>query len=355
MKICFIFSNFHLSHLTAQPGMVFKLANKVAERGEKIYIISNDIKNRNFRRGGIHFFLFKGLGDLRTYFFNVPKIIKYLKDSKPSIIHVHGSLLVIYAWLINRLFGIPLVCSLCETLDAMNTFYRKLLVFCLTRVEKIFLSSDYIKDQLVRNGVPSHKVLVIRIGLDEKFLVEMQNFSPDTDILYFGDSSRERGFDIIFQLARKLPQLKFKILLRWEGRNCSKELEKMKRLPNVTILYYPYSESQEQIILKSKLVVLPYRWMAVRPPLTLVEAMALGKCVITSFMEGNEEIVKNEYNGLIVNFNKLDDVISKIIFLIENHQVRENIGQKAKETIRQMYSSEEYNKILRCYSNLLKR
>jgi len=355
MKICFIFSNFHLSHLTAQPGIVFKLAKKAAERGEKIYIISNDIKNKNIRKGGIYFFLFKGVGNLRTYFLNLPKIIKYLKDSKPSVIHVHGSLLIIYAWFINRLFGIPMVCYLCETLDIMNTFYRKLLVFCLTRVEKIFLSSEYIKDQLIRNGIPSYKTLVVRIGLNEKFLAEMESLSPDTDILYFGDSSRERGFDIIFQLAQKLPQLKFKILLRWEERNCSNELENMKKMPNVTILYYPYSESLEQIISRSKLVILPYRWMAVRPPLTLVESMALGKCVITSSMEGNEEIIRNEYNGLIVNFNKLEDVVSKITFLIENDQVREDLGQKARETIRQMYSSEEYHKILNYYSNLLKK
>lgn len=355
MKICFIFSNFHLSHLTAQPGIVFKLAKKAAERGEKIYIISNDIENKNFKKGGIYFFLFKGLGDFRTYFLNLPKIIKYLKDSKPDVIHIHGSLLIIYVWFINIFFGIPIVCSLCETLDTMSTFYRRLLVFCLTRVEKTFLSSEYIKNQLVRNNVSSHKTLVVRIGVDEKFLAEMENFSPDTDILYFGDSTAERGFDIIFQLARELPQLKFKILLRWEGRNCSKELEKMKKMSNVTILHHPYSESLEQIILKSKLVILPYRWIAVRPPLSLVESMALGKCVMTSSMEGNEEIVRNEYNGLIVNFNKLKDVVSKISFLIKDDQVRESLGQKAKKTIRQMYSSKEYHKILSYYSDLLKK
>jgi glycosyltransferase involved in cell wall biosynthesis len=129
----------------------------------------------------------------------------------------------------------------------------------------------------------------------------------------------------------------------------------MKKLSNVTIWHYPYLENLEEIILKSKLVALPFRWTAVRPPISLLEPMAGGKCVLTSSMEGNEEVIRNGYNGLIVNFNKLEDVVSKISFLIKNDQVREGLGQKAKKTIRQMYSLEEYNKILNYCSNLFKK
>jgi glycosyltransferase involved in cell wall biosynthesis len=356
MKICFIFSNFHLSHLTGQPGIVFKLAKRAAKKGKKVFIISNDeAENKEFKKEGIYFFLFKGLGDFKAYLLNLPRIIKYLKQIKPDIIHVHGGLLIIYVWFVNRIFRLPMTSSLCETLEAMCPFYRKLFAFCLNQGEKTFVSSEYIKNQLVKNGVSADKILVVRIGVDEKFLAKMENFSPDTDILYFGDSKRNRGFDLILRLAQKLPSLKFKVLLRWQGRDCDRELEKMKKLSNVTIWHYPYLENLEEIILKSKLVALPFRWTAVRPPISLLEPMALGKCVLTSSMEGNEEVIRNGYNGLIVNFNKLEDVVSKISFLIKNDQVREGLGQKAKKTIRQMYSLEEYNKILNYCSNLFKK
>jgi len=355
MRICYFFSNFYLFHLTGQPGIVFRLAKRAAERGEEVFIISNGLENKEFKKEGIDSLLFKGLGNLKTYFLNLPKIINYLRKIKPDIIHAHGGLLIIYTWFINRFLGIPMVCSMCETLDIMSAFYKKLLIFCLTRIEKTFVSSKYIKNQLIENGVSPNKILVARIGVNEKFLAETKHFRPDTDVLYFGDSRKRRGFDVIFRLAQKLPNLKFKILLRWEGKDCSYQLKQIKKLNNVVVWRYPYSESLSDMILKSKLVVLPFRWTGVRPPLSLLESMALGKCVVTSSMEGNEEVVRNENNGVIVNCNKLDDVAFKLSLLIKNDRARENLGQKARKIIKQMYSPEEYNKILNYYSNLFKK
>jgi len=354
MKICYIFSNFHLAHITGQPATIFKLARYAAKKEKKVYLISNTPHEVQSNEDGIKFFLIKGLGDFKTYFLNILKLIKYLRTVKPDIIHVHGYLLTIFVWILNRFFNTPLVCSVCEALDIVNIFYKKFIIFCLTYSELIFVTSEYIKRQLIKSGVPSGKIIVVRIGLDEKFLIERNGSLSDTDILYYGDSIVERGFDIIFHLAQRLPHLKFKILLRWEGENCSHELEQMKKMPNVIIRHYPYSESLEQLILKSKLVVLPYRWIGVRPPLSLVESMGLGKCVVTSTMDGNEELIKNWFNGIIANFDKLDDITSEISVLIKNDKQWEDIGRQAKMTIKQMYSSAEYDKILSEYSAVLK-
>jgi len=356
MKICYVFSNFHLLHITGQPGIVFKLVSQARKREEEVYLISNAPEQEQLYQGGINLFLIRGLGDFKTYFFNIFKIIKYLKTIKPDIIHVHGHLLIIFVWLINRFLNISLVCSTCETLDKkrVNAFYRRLITFCIIHSELTFVTSECIKSQLIKNKVSSDKIIIARVGLDEKFLKDSYSSMPDGDILYYGDSTKERGFDIIFRLAQKLPHLKFKILLRWKGKDCSWELEEMGKLSNVTICYYPYSENLEQIISKSKLVVLPYRWIGVRPPVSLLEPMALGKCVVTSTMEGNEELIKNWFNGLMINFDKLDGMVSGISVLIKDDKRRENIGQQAKRTIQRMYSLDEYDKILNEYNTIYK-
>ena len=347
MKIVYLFSNFHLARLTAQPKIGLELAQKARQKGEKIFVISNGLKTKAFKKNNIDFLIFSGPADLKTYFFNLFLIIKYLKKVKPDIIHVHGSLLIVYIWFVNCFLRIPLVCSLCETLDIMSAFQQKLLVFCLKQSKKVFVSCEYIKSQLIKKGLNADKIETARIGLDNNFLAKKNDFSFDADILYFGDSSEERGFDIICRLAKKLPRFRFKILLRWKQKNCLNQLKKMKNLKNVVVLNHPYKQSLKKMILKSKLVILPYRWMGVRPPLSLIESMALGKCVITSKMKGNEEIVKNEVNGFMFNFNQLKYVIAEIKKLIADNQAREAMGQKAKETIKQMYSSQEYNKILK--------
>lgn len=355
MKICYIFSNMHLSHLTGQPGMVLKLIKKMSNKGIRVYIISNDQqRERQFVEGCVEYYLIKGLGDLRSYVKNIIKIVGYIRRIKPDLLHVQGHLLIIFIWVINRFLRIPMVCSICETLDKriVNPFYRALIIYCLNRSAKACVSSEYVKSILTSNGVDQRKVILIRIGLDEKFLNNIEMNLPDTDVLYYGDCTRERGFDIIVGLAKRLPTLNFKVLLRWKSKDCDLELEEVKSLSNVVMLYYPYSEDLSRMLLKSKIIVLPYRWMAMRPPLSLIESLATGKCVVTSSLEGNEEIIKNNYNGMIIKFDDIDSVASKISLLTANVSRCRSLGEQAKKTIESMYSEEEYEKCFRIYTEI---
>lgn len=353
MKICFLFSNFYLVDITGQPAIIFKLAQK-ASQDQKAFVLSNGLENQILEKDGVKVFLFKGLGNLKSYLLNLPKIIQYLREIQPEILHVHGGLMVIYFWAINKIFKIPMVCSLCETPAVLSSFYQKLLVWILNRTQKTFVTSKHIKKQLIKSGLKAEKVEVVRIGLKENFLSKSPDkVRPCQEILYFGDANKERGFDIILRLAQKLPNLKFKVLLRWQAKNCEKELKKMRLLGNVSVWHQPYPETLKNQILKSKLVVLPYRNLGVKPPLSLLESMALSKCVITSLMKANEEVVKNNENGLMVNFKKLDGVVKKISFLLKNQKKRKKIGQAARRTIRQMYRANEYDKIINFYSYII--
>ncbi len=355
MKICYLFSNFHLSHLTGQPGMAYKIAGKAAEKGNKVYLVSNSKGDKKFVDDRIELFLIKGDGDFKSYLFNIFNIINYLKKIRPDILHAHGHLFLIYAWFISRLLGIPCICSVCEILDEKTfslSFFtgllRKLMFFCLKRSEITFVTSDFIKNSLINKGVPSQKIKVVRIGLDEKFLLNNEHLKPDTDVLYYGDANMERGFGIILELARRLPGLKFMVLLRFVNNAFKEKLDEMKSLSNVIVRHYPYSEKLADILLKSKLIVLPYRWMSMRPPITLLESMALGKCVVTSTLEGNDEII-NKKNGVIANFEKLDEAAAEINSLIGNDSLRESMGKAAREAVKDMYSSSEYDKIISFY------
>lgn len=134
------------------------------------------------------------------------------------------------------------------------------------------------------------------------------------DILYWGDGSYERGYDRILRLILMFPHLKFKTLIRRKD-----------------------PETPGEVILDSKIVILPYRWMAVRPPLTLVESMAYGACVVTSPLGGNEELILSGYNGLILDFDDLERVKEYILKVLESKTWREFMGRNAKKTIRELY------------------
>jgi len=349
MRICYIFTNFHLTNSTGQPGIVYRLAQEMARREEEVFILSNSLTESRLEQAGIDIFLIKGLGDFSTYLFNFFKIVKRLKKIKPDVIHVHGYLLTIFVFFTNKFIKARLFSSLCETPEVVDNFYRSAAITALKKSERVFVTSEYIKNKLFKNGISAEKILVARIGLDQRFLTERKPLLEEFDILYFGDSTKERGFDIIFELANKLRELRFLVLIRWKGENCRNELKAMEKMPNVIILYYPYKEKLEDFILKSKLVLLPYRWMGVRPPLSLIESMALGKCVITSRLKGNSEIIKDGCNGFSSDFLQFDKVTEKICFLLKDNQQRQIMGIAARNSIKEVYSPGEFDKFLNCY------
>ncbi len=329
--------------------MALKLAQEVSKNGHEVHIISNNSENVSEKKENVHLFLFNGLGDLKTYLINTLKIIQYLAKVKPEILHVHGGIIIIYAWCINLFLKVPLVFTFCESLDSFGELQKKLLLFCLSRINLIFVTSSYLKNQLVLSGISKKGIMVARLGLEDKFLKIKRIQKINTDIFFFGDSSRERGFDIVYSLAREMQNLVFTILVRWE-KDCAHELNELRKMPNVAVHYSPYKEPLINMICKSKIILLPFQWMGVRPPLSIIEAMALGKCVFTSTMAGNDEIVENNRNGILSDFKKLDEVKNKIQYLISHPDELERLGISAKKTIQTMYSSREYIKIIDHYA-----
>ena len=349
MKICFLFSNSHLADLTAEPKMALRLAWEVSKNGHHVHIISNSTKNIQKIERNINFLLFRGLGNLKTYLTNTHKIVWYLNKIKPDILHVHGGVILVYAWCINMCLKIPLAFTLCESLDTFSGLQKKLLLFCLSRMSSIFVISSYYKNQLMLNGIQEKRIVVARLGLEDSFLVARRFKETNTDIFFFGDSSEERGFDIVYSLAKEMKDLFFTILIRWE-KDCIHDLSELKKMPNVAVYYSPYKEPLINMICKSKIVLLPFRRMGVRPPLSIVEVMALEKCVVTSTMTGNEEIIENNKNGILSDFKKLDEVKSKIEHLMTHPDELERLGINAKKTIQTMYSRGEVRKIIQYYA-----
>jgi glycosyltransferase involved in cell wall biosynthesis len=145
------------------------------------------------------------------------------------------------------------------------------------------------------------------------------------DCCYWGDTTYERGWDYIERLTDEF----------WFGCFTQRTTDK---------------KFIRKVISECKIVVLPYRFMAVRPPLTLVESMALGKCVVTSDLGGNNELIEDGVNGFIEDFNDIDKVIRHITILLDCDSIREEVGKLAQKKIKKLYTNGEYQKILNAYA-----
>lgn len=65
-------------------------------------------------------------------------------------------------------------------------------------------------------------------------------------------------------------------------------------------------------------------------PLAVVEAMAMGKCVVASKVVGNVDCVRDRYNGRVLDL-KVDEFVDAICELLENPELLEEYGRNARK------------------------
>ena len=88
-------------------------------------------------------------------------------------------------------------------------------------------------------------------------------------------------------------------------------------------------------------------------PIGLLEAMAAGKSVIATNVNGSKEIISNSENGLLINKGDFNDLSDKILYLYNNREDSDRLRKNAKTTVEQNYSiSTMVNRIEGLYTNI---
>ncbi len=80
-------------------------------------------------------------------------------------------------------------------------------------------------------------------------------------------------------------------------------------------------------------------------PRSVGEAMACGLPVITTNIGIMKEIIRDGENGLFITW-KSKDIAEKILLLLQNKELREEIAESGRQTVQQF----EYNKMIRDYA-----
>ncbi|MCK4370912.1 MAG: glycosyltransferase family 4 protein [Candidatus Lokiarchaeota archaeon] len=238
-----------------------------------------------------------------------------------------------------------------KVIDLLKKF--DLLIVC-TNVEKEFL--------VQKCKIQPGQIKVIPMGVD---YTKFQNFNKNTLsnlsfkekffnknekkyklILFCGYKNYEKGaLSILKSIPYILKKIK-KVYFAFIGPSTvafNRELSKIKKLEKVKIINFSpenltgYFDKKKLAAFKeADIYLMPSRSDAFG--ISFLEAWSMGKPVIGARIGATPEVIRENIDGLLVEFDNPKDIAQKVIFLLKNNKLRKIYGSAGQLKVSQKYT-----------------
>jgi colanic acid/amylovoran biosynthesis glycosyltransferase len=195
------------------------------------------------------------------------------------------------------------------------------------------------------------KVQVVRCGVDASYMAHEPSPVPDVPrLVSVGRLSEQKGQLLLVEAAAQLKNegRSFELVLVGDGpmRPEVEALIARERLSaHVRITGWASGDEVRREIEASRVFVLPS--FAEGLPVVLMEALGRGRPVITTYIAGIPELVKNEVNGWLVPAGSVDDVAVAMRAALDATPERlTEMGRVGFQRVREMHDAEQNAKLL---------
>jgi len=304
------------------------------------------------------------------------KYIKLLKKYRIQIIHSHGAPVSFYSRLARKFLEFPAIITTyhisIERITDINRFQKNIYKI-VDRIgsisdDKIIAVSNAVKESLISEcWLPSCKIEVVYNGID------IPRFSGDTDGSKIIEELNLTSEDKIIGIVARLSHEKSHITL-------IKAMKKViKDVPNVKLLIVgdgPLKVSLMRSVKKMKLNDFCF-FLGIRKnipeiiscldvavlssvteglPISLIEAMTSGKCVVGTDVGGIPEVIDHGENGLLIPPNDPEKLAEALIYLLNNPDIAKKMGEKGIKIAKEEFSYQiMIKKIERIYDESIRQ
>ena len=267
-------------------------------------------------------------------------VYKNLKDKEYNIIHTHQtSAFLLYffkkklkAKFVHTIHGSPLAYKKVP-IKSLTTF-KDVIYFYLfnkyicKRADAIITVSSEARDEVIKNlKINENKVSFIPTGVDVSLFKEKKT-NKDIDILYVGRFATKKNLlnfiRIIYKLKSNLPNIKAYLIggvkTDLDYYNIINFINELKLKENVVLIPPVNNYKISDYYNRAKIFMLLSYEEGL--PKVLLEAMACGVIPITSNNSGMKDVIINGKNGYLVDIKNHDEIINKIIELLNNNKLK---------------------------------
>ena len=295
-------------------------------------------------------------------FNSIYSIVKILKKEKPNIIHAHSAKGGVLARISSLFYKVVVLHTphAYSYLSAESSLKRHLFL----RLEKIFKNFNSIllatsNSEKLRGvsevGYKQEKALLFSNSIYPIEVIprlSIEKTWPDNYICTIGRPSYQKNIEmmveIIKEVKKKIPEIH--LVLMGVGL-VSPNTENIKRLislynltSNITLIDWIEREKIFHIIEKSKFYISTARYEGL--PYAIIESLALSKAIIATDVDGNRDLVKDGYNGFLINEGEEKEYVNKLIELYENNSLLATFEKNSYSLFQENYNFEKNIKIL---------
>lgn len=308
------------------------------------------------------------LKDLRA----VCQIYEILKKERPNIIHAHSAKGGVIGRIVGKIFKINVLYTpqafsyLSAESKRKKKIYLTIEKFFAFKNSYVLASSNSEKERAISEvGYPKERVLLFNNSI--KPITELINLQSETlqsgdYICTVGRPSFQKNIELMIRVLAEVNKVKkIHLVVMGVGLHLHDNLVKVEKLiddlnmnNNVTLLKWTERDDVFHIIKKSKFYISTARYEGL--PYSIIESFALGKPAVVSDCDGNKDLVKDGYNGFIVKNENIIEYRDKIVNLLTNDELLEELSVNALKSFYENYNIVKNIKYLEeIYSNYAKR
>lgn len=284
------------------------------------------------------------------------KVKDLMQRHQIQLVHAHGTRACSNVFQPTRSLGLPLVYTIhgWSFHDDQHPLLKKVRVMgekLLTRKADTNISVSLSNQQTGKRYFSEFESVVVNNGIDQqKFNPErnLKNIRQElgipahtTLILFVARFIHQKQPLLLLRsfalAARQQPELR--LLMVGDGDQKAEALTLVQELGIVDkVIFEKFRQDVPDVLAAADIFVLPSLWEGL--PIGLLEAMAMGKAIIGTRVDGTSEVLQHGQNGILLEVEGLEQSLAEaLLSLAADPQQRERLGKGARSTISTTYSA----------------
>lgn len=263
------------------------------------------------------------------------KIISLLKEESPDIIHVHSAKAGFIGKLAGFITGIPVLYTphAYSYLSAESKLKSKVYLMLESLLKygnnKVLACSKSEQQRAINDvGYKEKDTLLFNNSINQINKIETLSIDktwPDSYICSVGRPCFQKNIELMLDVLAEVKNTIKDVHLVLMGvgfhspnlNNVKKKIAQLDLEAHITLLKWTSRNDIFNIINASQFYISTARYEGL--PYSVIESLALGKAIVATDVDGNRDLVKNNYNGyLVLNEDKI--AFSKAIIKLLNNK-----------------------------------